>query len=203
MRAPSHGFSGPRVLLEPSPMVSRCWFALVASLLLPVPGSDGGEATPQTPGKETKGSVGKPLLVKAWRGTSPGKDAKEYETRLVKHLAGLNAPPSVALDRFGGWMAEKHDATGFFYAKKIGKRWWLVDPEGHLFLHMAVNSVSPGKSPRRGGHCPSALARSKAGATARLGCSSSTASTAADPGRTTRCWDRDRSVWCIPPISTS
>jgi hypothetical protein len=45
--------------------------------------------------------------------------------------------------QYGGWLARKEKATGFFYPKQIGDRWWLVDPEGCLFLHKAVVAVSP------------------------------------------------------------
>jgi len=51
------------------------------------------------------------------------------------------------VDTFGGWKTTRYDATGFFYPRKINDRWWLIDPEGHRFLHLAVNSVSPGRSP--------------------------------------------------------
>jgi hypothetical protein len=50
----------------------------------------------------------------------------------------------VAYDKYGGWVGETYDATGFFHARKIGGRWWLIDPEGHRFLHAAVGVVNPG-----------------------------------------------------------
>lgn len=76
----------------------------------------------------------------------PTDDAKPYPTRLLADLAGF-APQSVKLDKYGGWSGETHRATGFFYVKKLGDRWWLIDPEGHRFLHVAVCSVTPGHSP--------------------------------------------------------
>ncbi len=36
----------------------------------------------------------------------------------------------------------QQEATGRFYTKKIGDRWWVVDPEGYLHHHRAVNSVN-------------------------------------------------------------
>lgn len=33
-----------------------------------------------------------------------------------------------------GLLRSKHEATGFFYTKKIGNRWFLVDPDGYLAL---------------------------------------------------------------------
>ena len=32
-------------------------------------------------------------------------------------------------------------ATGFFRAEKVGGKWWLVDPEGHLFFSLGVTCV--------------------------------------------------------------
>jgi hypothetical protein len=87
----------------------------------------------------------RPLVIEAWR-----KDGKPrpYETRTVRHLADFDPSRSAPLDRFGGWKTERFEATGFFYPKKIDGRWWLIDPDGCRFLHVAVNSVGPGDSPQ-------------------------------------------------------
>ncbi len=87
----------------------------------------------------------RPLMVEARIKT--GKP-RAFETRLLAHIEGFTPDDSVQLDRYGGWIGEEHDATGFFYAKRIGRRWWLIDPLGHRFLHVAVNSVAPGRSPQ-------------------------------------------------------
>ena len=70
---------------------------------------------------------------------------KDYPTRRLEDLRGFRLTESVKLDRFGGWVGAKEKATGFFYARKIDARWWLIDPEGNRFLDIAVNSVTPGK----------------------------------------------------------
>ena len=85
-----------------------------------------------------------PMRVKAWR--KAGKP-KAYPTRVLAHLANFR-PAAVKLGRFGGWAGRRYKATGFFHARKIGERWWLIDPEGHRFLHVAVNSVRPGRGPQ-------------------------------------------------------
>ena len=42
-------------------------------------------------------------------------------------------------DRFGGWAAgPRLKATGFFRTEKVNGKWWLVDPDGHLFLSHGV-----------------------------------------------------------------
>jgi len=86
-----------------------------------------------------------PLRIKAWRGK--GKPA-EYDTRILRHLADFAPKEPTPLSKFGGWLGEKHKATGFFRVEKLGDRWWLIDPEGCRYLHIAVNAVRPGKSPK-------------------------------------------------------
>jgi len=48
-------------------------------------------------------------------------------------------------DRFGGWSAgPKLDATGWFRTEKIDGRWWLVDPDGHLFFSTGIDCIGLG-----------------------------------------------------------
>jgi len=69
---------------------------------------------------------------------------QSHLTHLVKDL-----PPDVTgksdsgLNTFGGLIARKEKATGFFHTAKITGRWWLVDPDGCLFIHRGIASVSP------------------------------------------------------------
>jgi hypothetical protein len=60
-------------------------------------------------------------------------------TRTLDDLPPL--PADAGLDRFGGLTARNEQATGFFHTAKIQGRWWLVDPEGGLFLNAGVASV--------------------------------------------------------------
>jgi hypothetical protein len=46
------------------------------------------------------------------------------------------------LSRFGGIASRKEKTTGFFHTAKVDGRWWLVDPEGCLFLQRGMSSVS-------------------------------------------------------------
>jgi len=50
-------------------------------------------------------------------------------------------PPDSGLDQYGGRRARKEAATGFFHTAKVGGRWWLVDPDGGLFLNAGLASV--------------------------------------------------------------
>jgi hypothetical protein len=74
----------------------------------------------------------------------PDKVWNDYETRTLEHV--LPSDLQVPLDRYGGRIDRSSAAKGYFYARKINGRWWLVDPEGHLFIHKAVVSVAPGSS---------------------------------------------------------
>lgn len=89
-----------------------------------------------------------PATVKVKRNV---KDAEwtEYPPRTPEFLPGFSdrAFAQPALDRWGGRTDRKADRTGFFHVKKVGDRWWLVDPDGGLFLHVGVAAVDPGKTP--------------------------------------------------------
>lgn len=75
---------------------------------------------------------------------APGKSWTNYPTRTLAALpSGLTNRVDAGFSQYGGWLAHREKATGFFYPKQIGDRWWLVDPEGYLFLHKAVVAVSP------------------------------------------------------------
>jgi len=90
-----------------------------------------------------------PLMVPVKRKPSD-REWKEHPTWTLAHARGYvprREPPEV--DAYGGDPARKAEPRGFFYAKRSGARWWLVDPEGHLFLHVAVCSVSPGRGSAR------------------------------------------------------
>ena len=73
----------------------------------------------------------------------PGGKWATKATRSLEDVPGAAAiPPDAALSRYGGLATKKEKATGFFRTAKVNGRWWLVDPEGCLFLQRGVNSVS-------------------------------------------------------------
>src|ERR1700721_678840 len=79
---------------------------------------------------------------------APGKNWTNYPTRTLAALPeSVTSQVDTGLDQYGGLLARKETATGFFYPKKIGDRWGLVDPEGGLFLHKAVVAVSQMSGP--------------------------------------------------------
>ena len=85
-----------------------------------------------------------PLLVRAW---IKQRKPKTFPTRTLDHLNGFASRP-VRLGPYGGWADKKQKATGFFHTRRIAGRWWLIDPQGLQFLHLAVNSVRPGRGPQ-------------------------------------------------------
>ncbi|MFZ4621744.1 MAG: agarase [Bacteroidota bacterium] len=82
-------------------------------------------------------------------GTRSYGEWNEYPTQILHNLSGFSPRTEPAYSQFGGRLDTKVEATGFFYPKKVGDRWWLVDPEGHLFIHKAVVTVKPGTSEKQ------------------------------------------------------
>lgn len=75
----------------------------------------------------------------------PGKSRRPAEVtrRLFRQLE--DAPRCVwpePFGRWGGWRDRSLPATGFFRTHHDGRRWWLVDPDGHPFWSAGLNCVS-------------------------------------------------------------
>ena len=89
---------------------------------------------------------GRPLSPGPRKATSQN-EWKEYPTRTLDVLESYERPSTpVRLSKYGGWFAKRTRATGYFRVEKTGDRWWLIDPDGYHFLHVAVTSVNPGRS---------------------------------------------------------
>jgi len=68
---------------------------------------------------------------------------KPFSTRTLSELpADATNRQAAGLSQFGGLLAHKVQATGFFYATNLTGRWWLVDPEGCLFIEKGVTDVT-------------------------------------------------------------
>ena len=96
------------------------------------PSSTGPSSRDGTVIVETHGN--NPDLNMPWR---------EQPTRLLELLDGYKpSGEKVQVNRYGSRLDRPPEkATGFFYTKKIDGRWWLIDPEGFRFYHVAVNTV--------------------------------------------------------------
>lgn len=84
------------------------------------------------------------VKIKAKR--KPDQAWKEYPTRTVALLAGY-VPSTIPCNEYGSRTDRHETATGFFHAKKLDGRWWLIDPEGRPHFNLAVVSVRPGRGP--------------------------------------------------------
>ena len=75
----------------------------------------------------------------------PGKinDEQEFEKNHQEEqqeLSLFSGPEGHS--RFGGWLnGTKLPATGHFRVEKVDGKWWLIDPEGHLFWSHGVTCV--------------------------------------------------------------
>ena len=59
-----------------------------------------------------------------------------------KALGAEPESPIPGADRFGGWGdGPQLEATGMFRTEKWNGRWWLVDPDGHIFFSLGCNYV--------------------------------------------------------------
>ncbi len=45
--------------------------------------------------------------------------------------------------RYGGYCSTQAKATGFFRVESIDGKWWLIDPDGHLFFSAGVDTITP------------------------------------------------------------
>jgi hypothetical protein len=74
------------------------------------------------------------------RAAWPEKIADDAALRAAQ--TGAPAAARQGLDRYGGRLDVRGQATGWFHAQKLGGRWQLVTPEGHAFFSLGVNAVA-------------------------------------------------------------
>jgi hypothetical protein len=65
------------------------------------------------------------------------KNLEQLKSEWEAEEKGL-APGDFNYCQYGGYLGTKAKATGFFRVEQIDGKWWFVDPDGHLFLSMAV-----------------------------------------------------------------
>jgi len=46
--------------------------------------------------------------------------------------------------RYGGYLQKQVKGTGFFRVEEIDGRWWFVDPDGYVYLHVGVTGIGAG-----------------------------------------------------------
>jgi len=79
--------------------------------------------------------------------TWPGKLTHDFEfaARTKSEKMDLDRTPSLpGRDAYGGWLAGPAlHPTGFFRTEKVQGKWWLVDPAGHLFFSIGIDTIQP------------------------------------------------------------
>ncbi len=97
----------------------------------------------------------RPIVVKYSSGYPPVSSWKEANTRLLAYMYGYERKISTyeeygaVTDEYGAYTAGgAHEATGRFYVKKIGDRWWIIDPHGYPYYMRGVASFRKGSSDR-------------------------------------------------------
>ncbi len=81
--------------------------------------------------------------------TKPGAPWKSHPTRTLNDLPVLAAAqPDTELTTYGGQRNRTGRKTGFFHARELNGRWWLVDPDGGLYIDKSVVSVSTTPTPK-------------------------------------------------------
>jgi len=76
--------------------------------------------------------------------TEVTKEWSAFPTRTLADLpAEVTGRKDGAVTQYGGLRSRQVAATGFFYATNLAGRWWLVDPDGCLFLDKGVVAVTP------------------------------------------------------------
>jgi hypothetical protein len=74
--------------------------------------------------------------------TWPGKVKTQEELTAAWKQEDANLQPLLPdVSQYGGYKAKQLKATGFFRTEKMDGKWWLVDPEGYLFLSVGVDCM--------------------------------------------------------------
>ena len=65
------------------------------------------------------------------------------QAKLITLLPSTPVASAAELDvnKYGSSNQISEIATGYFYTKKIGNRWWFIDPEGKGHINIAMNSL--------------------------------------------------------------
>lgn len=81
------------------------------------------------------------FIHKDWQGkTHSEKELEKHKQDEDADLAKHQSPDN--WDIYGGWKdGVQLQATGYFRVEKYNDKWWLVDPEGHLFWSHGIDCV--------------------------------------------------------------
>ncbi len=108
--------------------------------LLAAPGEVERIAQPILPKGKLIDELGQSTLH-TWPGKSHGVDEVKQRIQSQWSNVSTQAWPQ-EFSRWGGWKSKKlTDGKGFFRTHNDGKRWWLVDPDGHAFWSAGLDCV--------------------------------------------------------------
>ena len=74
--------------------------------------------------------------------SSPKDKWQALETHTLDTMPDFKPGAPVKLSKYGGRLDKKEKATGFFRVANRNGRWWMVDPDGCLFISAGINTVS-------------------------------------------------------------
>ena len=82
-------------------------------------------------------------------GTNSKRNKVDNPTRTVAALKDVNLSFEPEYDEYGGIidLALQQEATGYFYTKEIGDRWWVINPYGRPTYVRAISGVTIQYSP--------------------------------------------------------
>ncbi|WP_273390350.1 hypothetical protein [Barnesiella viscericola] len=78
-------------------------------------------------------------------GDFEGKIHSEEQLRQewAQEMKTIDEADDFNYSRYGGYKNKRVASTGFFRTQLVDGRWWLVDPDGYLFLSYGVDCVAP------------------------------------------------------------
>lgn len=99
---------------------------------------------------EVAGVKGPEKVQVECRQNGPKAKWKIYDAVTVDRIPGFAAGAEPKIDVYGGWkISNQTNPTGVFTVRKIGSRWWMIDPLGNPFLAKSVACLTPGRSKRQ------------------------------------------------------
>ncbi len=98
-----------------------------------------------------------PIMVSRAVGSTQNPEAitwKPQKTRILYNMVGFTPDTTgttyrATTNKYGSsTKLPRQTATGRYYTKKIGDRWWIIDPEGYVHYERSVTSFRKGGSAR-------------------------------------------------------
>ncbi|MBR1868510.1 MAG: hypothetical protein IJ799_00400 [Bacteroidales bacterium] len=114
---------------------------VVIPVIRPEEGGEGGSSSDSEVLPPFKVSCKKSVTTASWG---------SYDAYTVNCIKGFKPSADPVTDKYGGWtIMNLGNQDGYFRVRKAAGRWWLVDPDGNIFLSKGVAVFSPGSSERQ------------------------------------------------------